>query len=830
MGYVTRSELLFRDQRRQRLLRSRHQVGIDFVTAYWRGEEELWELEVRFLPSERHGKRAVPEGVTAQNVEVTLSGAIDPGLRVVGVAYPDDDETGLHVRVQKGAPEEDADPGDLPVYTLVLVGLPQVDRFFARAEFVFHHGGTDPGTAFRFPRIEELPVPPDIDYLARDFESFRQLMLERMARYVPSWKERSPADLGVTIVETLAYAADFLAYYQDAVATEAYLKTARHRVSVRRHARLVGYHLHEGSNARCWVQVKVDWNVPRPAGAPAGFLLPKDTEVLTYGGRLPGCLEKGSSEDLRARERGALVFHTLHDVTLFREHNRLRVYDWDTRAYSLPAGTTRAALRGHHPYLKASDVLLFERRDEGSAEMDPRHRQAVRLSQPPVLTSDPTADEEITEVEWLGEDALREDFPVNQALPGRLKDDLTVVRGNIVLVDHGELRREVLPAVPRRGRYRPRLTQRGLTHAVPFDPEAARLVSADAALKPAPHRAAPAIELYEVAPEEAGGARRRAEAEPSPWERWQPRRDLLGSGLFAQDFVVEMEDDGTARLRFGDGEAGRRPSPGTTFEAVYRIGQGPSGNVGPYAIRHVVLELDTLVRAPQLGFRIIDAKNHLPGTGGTARQSAEEARLFAPEALGSSVSLQRCVTESDFAEVAERHPEVLRAVARYSWSGTWNVARLYVQRQGSRGVDAAFERHLGRHMEPFLMAGWGVEVVPPRYVPLEVHLKVWPEPAVHVESFRRKLLGRFADGAVEFLDPDYFTFGQSVYLSEVIARTMEIPEVGHVQGELFQRWGEESRGELQQGEIPIADLEIAQLENNPSAPQRGILRITVAES
>ena len=35
--------------------------------------------------------------------------------------------------------------------------------------------------------------------------------------------------------------------------TEAYLDTARRRISVRRHVRLVDYPMHEGCNARAWV-------------------------------------------------------------------------------------------------------------------------------------------------------------------------------------------------------------------------------------------------------------------------------------------------------------------------------------------------------------------------------------------------------------------------------------------------------------------------------------------------------------------------------------------------------------------------------------------------
>ena len=99
---------------------------------------------------------------------------------------------------------------------------------------------------------------PPIDYLAKDYASFRRQMLDRLAVTIPDWQETSPADLGMAIVEVLAYAADQLSYYQDAVATEAYLGTARTRPSLRRHARLLDYQMHEGCNARTWVHVKVE--------------------------------------------------------------------------------------------------------------------------------------------------------------------------------------------------------------------------------------------------------------------------------------------------------------------------------------------------------------------------------------------------------------------------------------------------------------------------------------------------------------------------------------------------------------------------------------------
>ena len=85
-------------------------------------------------------------------------------------------------------------------------------------------------------------------------------------------------DLGTALVELLAYAADHLSYQQDAVANEAYLETARRRVSVRRHARLVDYRMHDGASARTQPQdpntffgsmLRLDVDSGDPYGIPA---------------------------------------------------------------------------------------------------------------------------------------------------------------------------------------------------------------------------------------------------------------------------------------------------------------------------------------------------------------------------------------------------------------------------------------------------------------------------------------------------------------------------------------------------------------------------------
>lgn len=163
--------------------------------------------------------------------------------------------------------------GDFSTYTLCVVEAenghptgrlhPAFDRLYACLDFTFTEGcapGADCAQAQACPPV--LRPKPPIDYLAKDYASFRQLMLDRLAVLVPGWTERHAPDLMLALVELLAYEGDRLSYLQDAVTTEAYLSTARQRISVRRHARLVDYSLSEGCNSRAWVCLDVDQDTP----------------------------------------------------------------------------------------------------------------------------------------------------------------------------------------------------------------------------------------------------------------------------------------------------------------------------------------------------------------------------------------------------------------------------------------------------------------------------------------------------------------------------------------------------------------------------------------
>ncbi|MFG2891963.1 putative baseplate assembly protein [Streptomyces sp. NPDC048248] len=443
-------ELVCRTDQRRGRIRAARLNGIDAVEV----ADDGVTLTVTFL-----GK--APHGLCPENVR------IDGGRRITGLEA-------LEVSVER---EEDPElddrlhvvldrTGDTSTYRLSLVttdpyGRPGTepyegfDQRYSGAEFRFRADCPSP-----FDCVDETGADcpdtfrpaPVIDYTARDYDTLRQLVLDRMRLTTPDWVERNPADLGMTLVEMLAYTADQISYQQDAVATEAYLDTARRRVSVRRHVRLIDYPMHDGCSARAFVAVEATEELD---------LLPGEfrfaaVDVRTYGPHdRPEVGTVIDDRDLAVLdERGSVaVFEPVWDapLRLRPEHNVIRLWTWGDEVCALPKGATSATLRDEWTdeacearslQLSPGDLLLFEEvkgpRTGTPGDQDPSHRQAVRLtSVTPAV--DQLDNQPVLEVTWAPEDALTFALCLSTRCGSdcRPVEDVSVARGNVALVDHG---------------------------------------------------------------------------------------------------------------------------------------------------------------------------------------------------------------------------------------------------------------------------------------------------------------------------------------------------------------------------------------------------------
>src|SRR6266516_830656 len=263
--------------------------------------------------------------------------------------------------------------GDFSSYTLrLLPGIrgPQFDPLRTTVDFTFKiEAPNNFDCQVQLPCAPETPEQPEINYMAKDFASFRELMLDRLSVLLPQWTERSPADIGVMLVELLAYVGDYLSYQQDVIATESYLGTARRRISIRRHARLLDYFISEGSNARTWVQIIMNAEMVKSAGdasVPTPHPLPppplqKGSQFLTQVDWLSPVVTRDSPAYKQALALHPPVFELMYDVDeLYEAHNELHFYTWGARDCCLPKGATKATLLGDYPKLRAGDVLIFE--------------------------------------------------------------------------------------------------------------------------------------------------------------------------------------------------------------------------------------------------------------------------------------------------------------------------------------------------------------------------------------------------------------------------------------------------------------------------------------
>ena len=835
--------------------------GIDYVEYARVGTDDV--LQVHFihplpLPD--------PYGLQSSPERILIAG----GARITGVTAMNAAAAGNVLTVRVSA------QGDFARYWVIIgwtrgpdgrwtFALPGVDRQFSVAPINFR-----PDCPVEFDCADTTScttgelAEPNLDYLAKDYASFRQLLLDLAAQRNPGWIERNPADLGIALLELFAYEGDRLSYFQDAVANEAYLDTARQRSSAKRHAKLVDYAMHDGRNAWTHVHFTVDAAVTIPLGARLLTRISAPVQRLraTPGVLIPPTLTDEDFETDTPLVR-ARVFETAHDLRAVVANNAIRLHDWGNDECCLPRGTVTAHLfsvdrsatprRAIRPVLAAGDLLLLEevRSPEtgAAADADPTHRQVVQISYVRQLTDDVFAEDlvgtgdvltlqkrtgaanalPLLEVTWRTVDALTFPLCLSRKRPdSSMIREVSVARGNLVLADHGRSvvdRFSIDPPVQPDSRFRLPLRRGPLTMQcqpddMSYDPTTGAQATRRVRLDCDARLARPAVALVVTG------------ASPDP-EVWTAVPDLLGSSSFDRHFVADIDGRGVATVRFGDGDYGRETAGATSITVWQRVGNGTSGNIGADSLAHIVWS-----GGGTPAIRAI--RNPLPASGGVDAESIEEVRQYAPAAFKARQF--RAVTEADYAAAAKTLDGVAGAVATFRWTGSWYTVYLGIdplrsddlitESGGRTRLGADFERSVREGINRYMLAGYDLEIRSARYIPLQVAIEICVAPGYFRGDVREAVIRALsgastARGRSGFFDPEHFTFGQPVYLSALYAALLGVQGVASANVTVFHPYGRDARGELEAGFIPIGPWEIARLDNDRNRMENGVLTVTV---
>jgi hypothetical protein len=676
----------------------------------------------------------------------------------------------------------------------------------------------------------DLPAPPDIHYLARDYNGFRQAMLDRLSTLAPGWTETHEADPGITLVEALAYAADRVSYLQDSINTEAYIGTARSRISLRRHARLVDYQISEGANARALIYLSTNSAVTIRKGAPAA-------PGAQFFPLVPG-LKPSIDPNLNIFDADQLtggpgpVFEPLQDVTLHSEQNEMPFYGWRETNFCLPAGATEATLEGAISTLAAGQILIFEEvlgpTTGDVADADPNRRWAVRLTYASTVDhsgkplADPTdASKRLTNITWASADAPPFPFCVTSVSDeGAQLSAVSVARGNIVPADQGAWTNDeslgAVPVAPETPvvdigcncapapgawtplpRFAPTLANAPLTFAAPYDASA----PASSFQTPDPGAAVPQIQVLS-----------------SDGVAWTATQDLLSKTAEDPFFIPEIEWDGTAHLRFGDDVYGKAPkTTGLAFAATYRTGNGAGGNVGREGLGHVLMAG---------GAAITQVRNPLAAAGGVDPESMQHIVQQAPFAFQSQL---RCVTAADYGAQAATLPGIAEAQGTMRWTGSWYSAFVSVAPQGAWNDNFASE--VTSDLDRLRMMGVDLVVEQAHYVGLDITLQICVASNFFVADVRAALwavlvAGDSCTGGAGLLNEANFQFGQTVYASPIIAAAQSVPGVVAVTLATFARLTDPpAPGATAPAQLTMGATEIPCCDNDPDHADRGTLTL-----
>ena len=710
-----------------------------------------------------------------------------------------------------------AQPGDFSSYTLALPPGSLVDPFFGRSVFSFK--AACPSTLDCAPPAAPCPPPvsnaPPIEYLAKDYQSFRGALLDFSSLRYPAWQERNEGDFGVMFAEALASLGDDLSYLQDRIGAEAYIETATERRSLVRLARLLNYEPMPATAATVVLQLNCgDGTVP--AGAALSTVGP-DGNVLAF--------QVGTG----------LADNTPYGVKAI--WSAIAPYMWDESVACLLAGATEMWLTGQNLELSVGQQLLID--TAPAVAGDPPLREIVTI----------LAGGQRTEVQ----DPLASGTPwvthVTFAAPLQMQHDLTrtTCSANLVPANQGMVVHDEAFLISDSGGPQAivRTGPNGTTQYL------YTLANAPLAWLQQPGDPMPLPEIQVTGPVPGGTtgswAFTRSLLQAGPFDlaftidpmryvSLGPVTNADGTSLTLQDGVtpvtaVEYDSDAGDTIRFGDASFGAIPpipTGGATFQVTYCVGGGAAGNIASGATFSF-----TSAALSTHGFpNVIAVTNPFAATGGSDPESDESIRRRAPYAYRNNVA--RAPLAADFEQYAKQLPWVSRANTLFRFTGSWLTAVTAPEPAGSAPLSVMDEIQLLQVLDRVRMAGRDSLVRPADYVSLDIAVVVCAIPDAYRADVEVAILAALSaqvlpGGAKGFFHPDNFGFGQALRPRTLEAAVQVVPGVAGVLGLIYRRRNAMTDYSVMNLDLPIAvaPWEIIQVDSDPNRPDHGTVQVFV---
>jgi hypothetical protein len=732
--------------------------------------------------------------------------------------------------------------GDYSTYTLDINYEKMMDPLFSDIEFKFRPSCFTNNCSPEWESGLDRQNEPSIDYLAKDFDSFKHAMIVAMMERVPGWQPTSEADLDQLIINMVCASADELSDYQDRVMNEAYFGTARKRLSLAKHARLMDYHIHQGTQASTWIAIKLK----------AG----KDIEIQSGSDWSKHLVfSTGNIQD-----SSTAVFMTKDEKYMTDLLNELDIYTWENSITTLRAGATTADLKcadkDHAEKIQnliregiVTHLLIQEDLDPITGKEDggdKNKRQLLQLlsgEKGAKAYSDPVMGAWFVKVRWEQKDMLRYDYCFISETTGSkvVVEGVSHFYGNLIKAYAG---RPVITVFKEQDEKDLFTSGKNDDSGSSFCDEMNKWYNGVCGVetiertnwgsvcslsegpllyeKTAPGGEFPTKSTLSVEVKAADPAIEKIcwSSHTNQWPQTNEVTSFIHSGDTDDHFVVETDEEGASLVRFGNGTNGKKLPENVQIHCSYQVGFGMEGNVG--------LDKLTMFDA-SLGDKIDKCWNPFDVTDGQDMEPVSEIIRRVPEAF--RFRQQRAITLQDYVNMTEKIPGVSQASARYAWTGSWRTVQIAVDPVGTTELNDGLRKDISARLDAVKLIGEDFEIRAARYIPLEIHIRLCIHESYWIDDIRFIIEQEFSngytpDGKMAFFHPDRWTFGQGLMSSQIIGRLQAIQGVDYVISVEMKRWNEATpTGTVDL--IEIQPSEIIRVENNPDHMEKGFIDFAI---